>query len=163
MSGTSVDFGLVKLEIDSEGLEVELDVFAKRIAADQETMGLIAGMLRGIVYTKMMSGSFTPVAESTLERRKYSASSPYYERGPSDSTRPLYAGGQSAGNLRERSRPGYAAVKRGKDDWWLFLHDRGKGRFDQRQFMVLDAGEESRLATFWENEVIQTATEAFNK
>lgn len=163
MSETTVlDLGIVRLEIDSGNVEMELGVFAERIANDKETMALMATMMLDMVYTRMMSGDFAPLAEATLERRKYPASGPYYSRGATESTKPLYAVGQSAGNLRERFRPGYAAVKRGKDDWWLFLHDRGKGRFDQRQFMMLSSADEGRLVDFWKEEVLETAVEAFN-
>lgn len=159
---TVIDLGIVRLEIDSGNVEMEVGVFAERIANDKETMALMAQMMLDMVYTRMMSGDFAPLAESTLERRKYPASGPYYSREAVSSTKPLYASGQSASHLRERFRPGYAAVKRGKDDWWLFLHDRRKGRFEERQFMMLTASEEGRLVDFWKNEVLETAIEAFN-
>jgi hypothetical protein len=137
------DAGLFNVFVESSNVEDALSVMANKLEADDEVMHELADYLASRIRDHFDSRSFTPVKPETIERRRW----PFRPRNgigarPAvSSTRPLVASGGARDRIVPRSRAGYAAAKRGKDDWYLFLHDRGKGRVDTRQVMDLDASE----------------------
>jgi hypothetical protein len=160
-ASVTVNLGPVILEVDASHTVIGLEKFGEDIVNDTDTMAQIATAMQASVRDTIRSGAFQADLPETIERRKYAKSGPYYSRGPVSGTAPLFASGQMAENIRARSRPGYAAAKRGKDDWWAFLQDRGKGRLDQRQFMVITAEMENYALTLWEERQIKKPLEEF--
>ena len=164
MSGekTVADFGPFRLEVDSSDVATAMSVFCDRLDNDLEAMGIVAGKLRDIAYTHMLTGDFLPLAPSTIERRKYAFDGAYGGRGPAQGDKPLVASGGSASRLHSISRKHYAAGARGNMDWYLFLSDRGLGRVDQRQFMFLTEPERQEITDLYEVRHVTPAIDAFN-
>lgn len=160
-ASTVINLGPITLEIDASHTLTALDKFAEDVQNDKDTMSQIATAMQASVRDTIRSGAFQADLPETIERRKYGATGPYYSRGPVSSTAPLFASGQMAGNVRARSKEGYAAAKRGKDDFWAFMQDRGKGRLDQRQFMVITPELESFALSLWEDRQITKPIEEF--
>lgn len=153
MAVTETDFGLFKVRKDSGNLEQELGVLSERAGDDSEVMHSIAEYLASCVREHFDTRGFIAVKDSTIERRRwrFNPANGIGARGPSSSTRPLVASGGTRDRIRERSRKGYAAVKRGKDDWYLFLHEKGKGRVDFRPVMVLDPAETEQCVRMYDD------------
>lgn len=72
---------------------------------------LIAGLKEN------MGGAFTPLSPVTLE----------YKSRQGMSSRPLHATGNTEAGLDGRSGSTWARAQRGSAEWYIFLHDRGKG------------------------------------
>lgn len=140
---TSLDFGPFQLNLDGRAVEEQLAFVRFSMADDSEIMHEIADYLVAAIRDHF-GRSFTPVKPETINRRRW----PFHpangigSRAASSSTAPLVASGGTRDRIVPRSRVGYAAAKRGTRDWYLFLHEKGRGRVDQRSVMDLDPDEE---------------------
>lgn len=147
-----VDLGPVRLEIDSSNAAQGVGLAAKRIADDSPVMRVIADMMVGFVRENIQTGDFTPLLPETIERRKY----PFLPAGGIGArmavggSRPLVAGGSLLRGIEARSKAGYAAAQRGKEEWYGFLHDGGVGRLDRRAFMEMTGGQPDRIVTVYD-------------
>jgi len=72
---------------------------------------LIAGL------KKNMSGAFAPLSPVTLA----------YKARQGMDARPLHASGNTEAGLDGKSGGTWARAQRGSAEWYIFLHDRGKG------------------------------------
>lgn len=153
MAVTESDFGLFKIRKDIGNLEQELSVISERVEDDSEVMHSIAEYLASCVREHFDTREFIPVKDATIERRRwrFNPTNGIGARGPSGSTRPLVASGGTRDRIRARSRTGYAAAKRGKDDWYLFLHEKGKGRVDFRPVMVSNPAETEHVISMYDD------------
>lgn len=64
-----------------------------------------------------LNGAFTPLSQVTLD---------YKARMGLDS-RTLHASGNTAAGIDGKSGATWARAQRGRNEWYIFLHDRGKG------------------------------------
>lgn len=153
MAVETADAGIFSVTVESGNVEGEFGLAVKRLEDDSEVMSGLADYLVDRVREHFDSRSFVAVKPDTIERRRwrFNPANGIGTRGPSGSTRPLVASGGTRDRIRARSRTGYAAAKRGKDDWYLFLHDRGKGRVDTRQVMDLDPSETEHAVRMYDD------------
>lgn len=147
----AIDFGVVRLEAESANLKGGLDLLAKRIEDDGDIMSEIADAMVGFVRSSIESGTYLALSEATLRRRRYpfNPSRGFGTRGPVGSAQPLVASGAMKAGIVPRSRPGYAAARRG-DQWYGFLHDRGVGRVDERHWMRMTTSEQDWVASIYD-------------
>lgn len=147
-----VDLGPVRLEVDSDNAAQGVGVVAKRISDDSPVMKVISDLMVGFVRENILTGDFTPLLPETIERRKY----PFLPSGGIGArmavggSRPLVAGGSLLRGIEARSKSGYAAAQRGKDEWYGFLQNEGIGRLDRRTFMEMTGGQPDRIVTVYD-------------
>ena len=148
-----IDFGLVKIEKDIGNLATEFDVIAKEVQADDEVMHEIADYLVARVREHFDTRAFIPVKPETINRRRwpFHPSNGIGSRAASSSTAPMVASCGTRDRIVPRSRQGYAAAKRGNKDWYLFLHEKGRGRVDFRPTMLLDPDEMLRVESMYDD------------
>lgn len=157
-SGTAKKFSLgpVDITVDSDNTVQEMFALSEALADDKDLMTRQSQKMLGFIQENLRSG-LRPVSAATLERRKYAMNDKTSPRGPVSSTAPLISSGALLGNLRAYSKQGFASVRRGKQEWYGFLHDLGVGRLDERAFMSLSGSQIESLSgdyDTWVDEVL---------
>lgn len=148
--------GPIDIEVDSSNTVQEMFVLSEALADDKDLMARLSQKMLGFVQENLRSG-LRPVSAATIERRKYAMNDRTSPRGPVSSTAPLISSGALLGNLRAYSKQGFASVRRGKQEWYGFLHDLGVGRLDERAFMSLSGSQIESLSSdydTWVDEVL---------
>lgn len=144
--------GPLKIQIESDNATQKLYVVSQRLDDDSEPMRDIADRMVLMVRENIQTGDFTPLLPETIERRKY----PFLPSGGIGArmavggTKPLVASGALLDGIEARSKAGYAAAQRGKDQWYGFLQNEGVGRVDRRTFMELKAGHLNELTLIYD-------------
>lgn len=83
----------------------------------RDAMADVAQYLVSSVQTTMLSQQFRPLSEVTTE----------YKRRKGLDPRILFATGRAFAGIEGDHGGTWAKAYRGRDDWWMFLHDRGVG------------------------------------
>lgn len=104
--------GPLAADIEAAAKHLEGAPYGPSAAAFKEIRDILIGGLR-----ENMNGSFTALSPVTLE---------YKARNGLDA-RPLHASGNTAAGLDGKSGGTWARAQRGSAEWYIFLHDRGKG------------------------------------
>lgn len=150
-----IDLGMVKVTVESTGATQGIELVSKHLSNDSVPMQKIADRMVTMVRENILTGTFTPIKQETIERRKY----PFLPargigaRMAVGGSQPLVAGRSLLDRIEARSKAtgGYAAAQRGKDEWYGFLHNGGVGRVDRREFMSLSGAQADELATVYED------------
>lgn len=147
----AVDLGPVRMTVESGSVVGELGIVGERLLNDGEIMSEIADHMVGFIRSSIESGTYLALSEATLRRRRYpfNPSRGYGTRGAVGSAQPLVASGALRAGITARSRPGYAAARRGKE-WYGFLHDRGVGRVDERHWMQMMTSAQEWIAAVYD-------------
>ncbi len=150
-----IDLGVVKVSIESANVVQDMEVLSQHLTDDSRPMRIIADRMVAMVRENILTGEFTPLLPTTIERRKYpfTPARMYGSRENTGGSQPLVAGRSLVDGIEPRSKKsgGYAAAQRGRDEWYGFLHDRGIGRLDRRTFMELKAGQADELVGIYED------------
>lgn len=104
--------GPLAADIEAAAAHLAGAPYGPSAAAFKDIRDILIGGLK-----ENMSGAFTPLAAATVE---------YKSRKGLDS-RPLHASGNTEAGLDGRSGGTWARAQRGSEEWYIFLHDRGKG------------------------------------
>jgi len=130
-----VSFGLFSLEFDENNQEAQTAVILEQIENSKEFMDTLAETMKAMIVSNIESGSHRGLSETTI-KKKTSLGQPL---------QPLVATGALRDNLQVKTRKGYAAVKRGQEEWYAFLQHLGVGRLDARPFMEFDAAQSNQI------------------
>lgn len=103
-----------------------LEAMARKPLSDRPAFREIAEKLGAGVESRFHSAQAD--SPETYERKSWGSIHRSGNHGASGSmTSSMFSSGNSFARLQQRSTDVSAAVKRGTQEWWLFLHDRGKG------------------------------------
>lgn len=117
----------ISVKVDSVRVEAAFEAMARKPISDRPAFKEIAARLHDAVLRQMTMAQ-PANSEATQDRKAWGPIRRSGNHGATGSgTGVLYSSGNSRANLQERSTDVSAAVKRGEAEWWLFLHDRGKG------------------------------------
>lgn len=147
-----ISLGPVTVTVESDNAVQGVEVVTQRLEDDSEPMRDIADRMVLFVQENILTGTFTPILPETVKRRKY----PFLPAGGIGArvavggSQPLVAGRSLLNGIVARSKTGYAAAQRGKDEWYGFLHNEGVGRFDRRTFMDLRQGHADEIVMIYD-------------
>lgn len=147
-----ISLGPVTLTVESDNAVQGVELVTKRLEDDSEPMREIADFMVAGVRENILSGTFTPILPETIKRRQY----PFFPSGGIGAraavggSQPLVAGQSLMNGIVPRSKAGYAAAQRGKDEWYGFLHDGGVGQLDRRTFMELSGGQQDGVVRIYD-------------
>lgn len=117
----------ISVQVDNVRVEATFEAMARKPISDRPAFKEIATRLHDAVL-RQMTMAHPLNSEATTERKAWGPIRRSGRHGATGSgTAVLFSSGNSRANLQERSTDVSAAVKRGEVEWWLFLHDRGKG------------------------------------
>jgi len=112
----------VKIESNVDNMVANLNVASERLAgapygAARDAFRDVEGFLTGSIRELMTGQAFVPLSQVTKD---------YKARKGLDS-RILFATGNTYGGIRSAGGATWAKAMRGQEEWYIFLHDRGKG------------------------------------
>lgn len=147
-----IALGPVTIWVESDNVTQKIGVVTDRLEDNSEVMKVISDSMIAMVRENIQAGEFTPILPETVKRRKY----PYLPAGGVGArmavggSKPLVAGGSLVNGIAGRSKNGYAAAQRGKDQWYGFLHNEGVGRVDRRTFMEMTGGQADEITRIYD-------------
>lgn len=148
-----VSLGPVTVWVEEDNVTQKIGMVTDRLADNAEVMRVISDRMVEIVRENILTGELTPLRPETIERRKY----PFLPSGGIGArmavggSRPLVASGSLVRDIEARSKAGYAAAQRGKDQWYGFLHNEGVGRLDRRPFMYMSAPQADEITRIYDD------------
>ncbi len=139
---STLSYGALRLEIDAETPADELFMIRTRIDDDRAIMREQASWLHAQVQSNIEAGPGPALTQESIERKRRAGYPPT----------PLMGSGAMKANLRERSRKGYAAVKRGAGEPFDYemLQEFGVGRLEPRPHMNVPEAVEALFAENYE-------------
>ncbi len=156
--------GPITVTVQSDNAVQGVDVVSQRLDDDSEPMSDIADRMVLMVRENIQDGTFTPILPETIARRRY----PFLPSGGIGArmavggSKPLVASGALLDGIEPRSKSGYAAAQRGKDQWYGFLQNAGIGRLDRREFMELKPGHFNEITAIYDEWLTRVVDEDVN-
>lgn len=157
-----IALGPVTIWVEEDNVTQKIGVVTERLEENSEVMKVVADRMVAIVQENIQTGEFLPLLPETVQRRTFAfrptKGATAGPRGPVSSAQPLVASGALVYGIVPRSKAGYAAAQRGRDQWYGFLHDGGVGRVDRRPFMRLVGGQVEEVVRIYD-EWLETVVE----
>lgn len=161
-SPVTIEMGPVTMMVETDNVVQRLSLAVASLEDDSEVMKVVADRMVAIVQENIQTGEFLPLLPETVQRRKFAfrptKGATAGPRGAVSSAQPLVASGALVYGIVPRSKTGYAAAQRGRDQWYGFLHDGGVGRVDRRPFMRLVGSQIDEVARVYD-EWLETVVE----
>lgn len=148
-----ISLGPVTLTVDETNVTQKIGVMVEKMDDDSEIMALVADRLVEIVQDNIENGDFLGILPASGERRKW----PFLPEGGIGArmavggSKPLVASRSLLNGIVARSKTGYAAAQRGKDEWYGFLHNEGIGRLDRRTFMGFSGAQSDSIVRTYDD------------